>query len=73
MFMVIFAGIFLANITEVAAVGEQSFIVGDIIALGDVDMQLMKNQSIKLNGSAMPVFSGSKIIYFRWAGNAKLK
>lgn len=59
--MALFPGIFLANVTEVIALDEQSLIVGDIIALGNVDMQVMGNQSIKLNGSAMPVFSESKI------------
>ena len=59
--IVLFSWIFLANIKEVSAVDGQSLVVGDIIALGNVDMQVMKNQSIKLNGSAMPVFSESKI------------
>ncbi len=61
MLVVLFSGIFLTNIREVTALDEQRLIVGDIIALGDVDMQIMGNQSITLNGAAMPVFSESKI------------
>jgi hypothetical protein len=56
-----FSVIFCVNSEGVLAAGDRSLVAGDIIATGNVKMQVIESQWIDLNSSSMPVFSESTI------------